>query len=157
MLAAMNVGKLACAATLACAVALTSGCKTTTPAHQPSGTTTSAHATTGSPSPTPAASSSSRLPTPSTIPVLPSAAAGTTAPYTPAPTHEATAPATPPAPGTPAAGGGGTCSIRADSGNCYNAGEFCRKADVGKSTTDAAGRSITCSYEDGDKQPHWHY
>jgi hypothetical protein len=51
---------------------------------------------------------------------------------------------------------GGACSIRANTGNCYNAGEFCRPSDVGKSTTDAAGRAITCGYESGSR-PHWHY
>ena len=38
------------------------------------------------------------------------------------------------------------CSIRSSAGNCYHAGQFCRKADVGASTTDASGREITCSY-----------
>lgn len=56
-------------------------------------------------------------------------------------------------------GGGSTkaepCSIRSNAGNCYHAGQFCRNADVGATTTDAAGRAITCSYEAGANR--WHY
>ncbi|MFE7352398.1 hypothetical protein ACFU8Q_04140 [Streptomyces sp. NPDC057543] len=47
------------------------------------------------------------------------------------------------------------CSIRSNAGNCYHAGQFCRKADVGARTTDAAGREITCGYEAGANR--WHY
>ncbi|MEZ0096180.1 hypothetical protein [Streptacidiphilus sp. EB129] len=49
------------------------------------------------------------------------------------------------------------CSIKSNEGTCYKAGEFCRKSDAGATTTDQAGRSITCGYENGDSQPHWHY
>lgn len=47
------------------------------------------------------------------------------------------------------------CSIRSNAGNCYTAGEYCRRADLGKSTTDAGGRAITCGMESG--KPHWQY
>ncbi|WP_199239376.1 hypothetical protein [Streptomyces sp. ICBB 8177] len=47
------------------------------------------------------------------------------------------------------------CGIRSNAGNCYRAGEFCRDADLGKSTTDAAGRVIRCLMESG--RPHWTY
>ncbi|MEX3102645.1 MULTISPECIES: hypothetical protein [unclassified Streptomyces] len=40
----------------------------------------------------------------------------------------------------------GTCSIVSNSGNCYSAGQFCRKADHGETTTNASGRRITCAY-----------
>ncbi|TWG00062.1 hypothetical protein FHX73_113928 [Kitasatospora viridis] len=53
-------------------------------------------------------------------------------------------------------GAGGQCSIRSNAGNCYSEGEFCRKSDVGQTTTDAAGRPITCEYLNGESQPHWH-
>ncbi|AEW99704.1 hypothetical protein SCATT_p15110 (plasmid) [Streptantibioticus cattleyicolor NRRL 8057 = DSM 46488] len=47
------------------------------------------------------------------------------------------------------------CGIRSNAGNCYRAGQFCRKADLGRTTTDAEGRAITCGMESG--RPHWHY
>ncbi|WP_416973676.1 hypothetical protein [Streptomyces sp. 4F14] len=40
----------------------------------------------------------------------------------------------------------GTCSTVSNSGNCYSAGQFCRKADHGETTTNASGRRITCTY-----------
>lgn len=46
-------------------------------------------------------------------------------------------------------GGGGSsgkCSIVSNSGNCYQAGQFCRNSDHGASTTTASGSRITCSY-----------
>lgn len=61
--------------------------------------------------------------------------------------------------GSTSTGGSSTttqvCSIRSNAGNCYHAGQFCRNADVGSTTTDAAGRKITCSYEAGANR--WHY
>ncbi|WP_406096598.1 hypothetical protein [Streptomyces sp. NBC_01013] len=61
--------------------------------------------------------------------------------------------------GSTATGGGSTttqvCSIRSNAGNCYRAGQFCRKADVGATTTDAAGRRITCGYQSSANR--WHY
>ncbi|MER6116775.1 hypothetical protein [Streptomyces sp. NPDC001743] len=62
--------------------------------------------------------------------------------------------------GSSATGGGGStttdlCSIRSNAGNCYHAGQFCRKADVGATTTDEAGRRITCSYQSSANR--WHY
>ncbi|MFE2374685.1 hypothetical protein [Streptomyces sp. NPDC059398] len=61
--------------------------------------------------------------------------------------------------GSTSAGGGSTktqvCSIRSNAGNCYRAGQFCRNADVGATTTDAAGRKITCGYQSSANR--WHY
>ncbi|MGJ5754737.1 hypothetical protein [Streptomyces puniciscabiei] len=60
--------------------------------------------------------------------------------------------------GSPASGSSTTtqlCSIRSNAGNCYHAGQFCRRIDVGATTTDAAGREITCDYEAGANR--WHY
>ncbi|WP_327290275.1 hypothetical protein [Streptomyces sp. NBC_01198] len=65
--------------------------------------------------------------------------------HKPAPTAHRTTP--------PAASSG--CSIRSAAGNCYKAGQFCRKADRGRTTTDAHGRKISCVIQSG--KPHWHY
>lgn len=40
----------------------------------------------------------------------------------------------------------GTCSIVANSGNCYSAGQFCRNSDHGAVTTNASGARIKCTY-----------
>ncbi|MEU8925672.1 hypothetical protein AB0D10_32870 [Kitasatospora sp. NPDC048545] len=58
-----------------------------------------------------------------------------------------------PAPTAPAAAGGAGCDIRSNAGNCYEAGQFCRNGDLGKSTHDASGRAITCRMVSG--KPHW--
>ncbi|WP_262928568.1 hypothetical protein [Streptomyces sp. CBMA152] len=42
-----------------------------------------------------------------------------------------------------------------NAGNCYNAGQFCRKADLGRSTHAANGREISCRIVSG--RPHWQY
>ncbi|WP_392899738.1 hypothetical protein [Streptomyces sp. LN699] len=47
------------------------------------------------------------------------------------------------------------CEIVSNAGNCYNAGQFCRKVDVGRSTHAGNGRLIHCR-QDG-KQPRWQY
>lgn len=61
--------------------------------------------------------------------------------------------------GSTSTGGGSArtqgCSIRSNAGNCYHAGQFCRNADVGATTTDAAGRRIACGYSAGANR--WHY
>lgn len=55
---------------------------------------------------------------------------------------------------TASSAGDGACSVLTNAGNCYAAGEFCRKGDLGKSTTDANGEAINCVMESG--RPHWH-
>ncbi|MFD0023145.1 hypothetical protein [Streptomyces sp. NPDC058382] len=61
--------------------------------------------------------------------------------------------------GSTSTGGSSTktkvCSIRSNAGNCYRAGQFCRNADVGATTTDAAGRAITCGFKSNANR--WHY
>lgn len=61
--------------------------------------------------------------------------------------------------GSTSTGGSSTktqlCGIRSNAGNCYRAGQFCRNADVGATTTDAAGRAITCGYKSNANR--WHY
>ncbi|BCL26069.1 hypothetical protein ACFFS2_16060 [Streptomyces aurantiacus] len=48
--------------------------------------------------------------------------------------------------GSSSGGGSSTCSIVSNSGNCYQAGQFCRNSDHGASTTTAGGARITCTY-----------
>ncbi|MFD3550211.1 hypothetical protein ACFWUW_32300 [Streptomyces sp. NPDC058655] len=47
------------------------------------------------------------------------------------------------------------CEIVSNAGNCYNAGQFCRKADLGRSTRAANGRTINCRLD--GSQPRWQY
>ncbi|MFF7853206.1 hypothetical protein [Streptomyces sp. NPDC007904] len=42
--------------------------------------------------------------------------------------------------------GSGTCSLVSNSGNCYQAGQYCRNSDHGATTTTAGGTRITCRY-----------
>ncbi len=42
--------------------------------------------------------------------------------------------------------GSGTCSIVSNTGNCYQAGQYCRNGDHGATTTTAGGARITCTY-----------
>ncbi|WP_158844928.1 hypothetical protein [Streptomyces sp. NRRL WC-3742] len=90
-------------------------------------------------------------------PAGPSAAQppATKAPAPPAPQPKVTT-AKPPTAAEPpqtAAAAGGSCEIRSNAGNCYEAGQFCRSGDLGKNTHDAAGRVITCRMVSG--KPHW--
>ncbi|GAA2571078.1 hypothetical protein GCM10010304_06830 [Streptomyces roseoviolaceus] len=48
--------------------------------------------------------------------------------------------------GSGSGSGSGTCSIVSNSGNCYQAGQFCRNSDHGAATTTAGGTRITCTY-----------
>jgi hypothetical protein len=120
---------------------------------------------------TPAASDSASIsPSPSTPASTPASAspsstpATTTAKATPRhttapPVHRTKAPAVhhttpPPVHRTKTPPKSTGCSIRSAAGNCYKRGQFCRNADLGRTTTDANGRSITCIMESG--RPHWH-
>ncbi|MFF3678971.1 hypothetical protein ACFYYS_34010 [Streptomyces sp. NPDC002120] len=47
------------------------------------------------------------------------------------------------------------CEIVSNAGNCYNAGQFCRKADLGRSTHAGNGRLIHCRLD--GSQPRWQY
>lgn len=63
-----------------------------------------------------------------------------------------------PSSGNGSAGSGdttSTCEIVSNSGNCYNAGQFCRAADVGRSTHAANGRMISC--RDEGSVNRWNY
>ncbi|MFI2610394.1 hypothetical protein [Kitasatospora sp. NPDC018619] len=137
------------------------GATATAPASPTTAVTTAAATT---PPVTPAAPAP--VDTPSAQPT-PAAPPATTPPA--APPAQPTAPAQPPAartpqpkvttaqpptdPEPPAAAAGAGCDIRSAAGNCYEAGQFCRTADLGRSTHDAAGRVITCRMVSG--KPHW--
>ncbi|MFI1650948.1 hypothetical protein ACH4XT_28955 [Streptomyces avidinii] len=115
-------------------------------------------------SPTPSLSS-----TPSTVPT---SATPTPAATTGAPAVKATVPApaaTKPAPAPPAptrtrtqapapepTGASTDCYPRSNAGNCYKAGQICRKADVGTSGRDANGRTIYCR-QDSSVGQRWGY
>ncbi|MEV7773857.1 hypothetical protein [Kitasatospora sp. NPDC086791] len=111
--------------------------------------------------PTSSASSAPLAPLAPVTPVTPQASSAAPAAAQSQPTTS-TAPqpkvttAKPPADPEPehtAAAGGAGCDIRSNAGNCYEAGQFCRNGDLGKSTHDAAGRVITCRMVSG--KPHW--
>ncbi|MFF7919888.1 hypothetical protein ACFZDP_01790 [Streptomyces mirabilis] len=68
---------------------------------------------------------------------------------TPGPTKTVTEAARDAATNTSGSGDTGTCSIVSNSGNCYEAGQYCRNRDHGASTTSAGGASITCAYRNG--------
>ena len=68
-------------------------------------------------------------------------------PTAPAPPPPPSAPA--PAPSAPAVTAPAACYPLTNGGNCYQPGEFCRKADRGASGTDGDGEPITCEDNDG--------
>lgn len=113
----------------------------TTAAAPPAPSATSAPPTTAAPSPstTPAATPVAKTPT----------AAPTTRHTTKATPRPTTNPpkTTKPAPAA--------CEIVSNAGNCYNAGQFCRKADIGSSTHAGNGRMIYCR-QDGSRG-RWGY
>ena len=45
-------------------------------------------------------------------------------------------------------------SNKSPTGHYYKAGEFCPKADVGKTITDPYGR-LKCELKSGQSRPHW--
>ncbi|WP_405018580.1 hypothetical protein OHV05_17840 [Kitasatospora sp. NBC_00070] len=107
--------------------------------------------------PTPAPTPTADATTPPPAPPAPAATTpATKAPAPPAtpkpaePRHTTSAPSAP-APTTAAAAG--PCEIVSNAGNCYKAGQFCRDADLGRSTHDATGRLLTCRMVSG--KPHW--
>lgn len=127
--------------------------------------TATASPSTTAPAPTATTEPATISPSPTTPPATTTAPPTTPAPkkttarpavrHTTAPAvHRTTAPA-PKKTTAPAKKKTAVCSIRSNAGNCYTAGQFCRKADLGASTTDASGRRITCKMVSG--KPHWHY
>jgi hypothetical protein len=57
-------------------------------------------------------------------------------------------------PTTPTTSAPATAPIMDPHGGYYSAGEYCPERDVGRSTLDASGHTITCILESG--QYHWH-
>ncbi|MFE1900792.1 hypothetical protein [Streptomyces yangpuensis] len=126
----------------------------------------------------PSAATTSAVPPPTTVaPSLPASPSSTpTPPASPSPTSAPPSPVAPAAtrtadpkppatrttkPAAPATTKASTppakaeCEIVSNAGNCYNAGQFCRKADLGRSTHAGNGRLIHCRLD--GTQPRWQY
>ncbi|MFD7840416.1 hypothetical protein [Streptomyces sp. NPDC059761] len=118
-----------------------------TPTPSPAATATPSPAATPTPTPTPAAQTADAKPAPTRT--LSSGSTGSTPkpPATKVPTQAPTKEASHPA--------SGTCEIVSNAGNCYKAGQFCRKADLGRSTHAENGRLIYCRLD--GSQPRWQY
>ncbi|MFI1170444.1 hypothetical protein [Streptomyces melanogenes] len=128
-------------------------------ASTPPSLTANATPGTGSPTATP---STTPVTTPAASPSQTPTPTRTSAkPHTPAPAPTKSRTPKPPAPGgnpttkPTSATHSGSCEIVSNAGNCYNAGQFCRKADLGRSTHAANGRMIYCRIVSG--RPHWQY
>ncbi|MGZ9933996.1 hypothetical protein ACXNSR_29435 [Streptomyces sp. NC-S4] len=120
-----------------------------------------------SPSPTPAAAdpspSASATPTAEPTTAAPTPQVPVAEPTTKAPAATKAAPAPPAptrtrtqAPAPEPSRASTDCYPRSNAGNCYKAGQICRKADVGTSGRDAAGRTIHCRNDDSVGQ-RWGY
>ncbi|MCI4084400.1 hypothetical protein MRQ86_29640 [Streptomyces sp. MMS21 TC-5] len=114
------------------------------------------------PSVAPTSASPSASPTPSADPTTaPPAARATT--QAPAATKPAAAPPAPtrtrtaaPAPEPTQAKENAGCYPLSNAGNCYKAGQICRKADIGSTGRDANGRAIHCR-QDSSVGQRWGY
>ncbi|MEU7551535.1 hypothetical protein AB0B01_04080 [Streptomyces sp. NPDC044571] len=133
---------------------------TDTPSASPS-TGISADVAIPSAAPAPPSPSSSPTPSPEPTTAAPAGGPGTAAPVAtepaapPTPTRARTsAPAPEPEP-TQAKEDTG-CYPLSNAGNCYKAGQICRKADVGTTGRDANGRTIHCRHDDSVGQ-RWGY
>ncbi len=153
------------ALTVIAAVLSLAACDPAAPATTPS--TSAAVTVSASPSPSvvPTSPSPSASATPSADPTTaaPTPAAPVAEPTTqaPAPTKAAPAPPAPTRTRTQAPAPEPTkattdCYPRSNAGNCYKAGQICRKADVGTSGRDAGGRTIHCRNDDSVGQ-RWGY
>lgn len=146
------VGLVAAGVAVACGPAGGAGGPAVPPASS-AAPTTAAPSPTASPTPTPSPSATaSAPPSPSATGAVPDAKAPSEAA---APTRAASRPA--PQPTTRAAEepAKASCEIVSNAGNCYSAGQYCRKADVGRITHAANGRLISCRQDGG--QPRWGY
>ncbi|MFE7098644.1 hypothetical protein [Streptomyces erythrochromogenes] len=153
MVKRLLVGLLVAGVTVACGPAEGDGPAVSLP---PAATSVVPSQTSAEPSPSvspsPSASSTptpSASPSPAAAPPTP-AATRTADPKPPAP--RTTKPATAKASAPPAKA---ECEIVSNAGNCYNAGQFCRKADLGRSTHAGNGRLIHCRLD--GSQPRWQY
>ncbi|MFH9798374.1 hypothetical protein [Streptomyces virginiae] len=114
------------------------------------------------PSAVPTSPSPSASPTPSADPTTAAPAARATT-QAPAATKPAAAPPAPtrtrtaaPAPEPTKAEENTACYPLSNAGNCYKAGQICRKADIGSSGRDANGRAIHCR-QDSSVGQRWGY
>ncbi|MBC3844336.1 hypothetical protein GXW82_41805 [Streptacidiphilus sp. 4-A2] len=148
-----GVGTAAATAGLTAVVLLLAGCSSTAKHTSPTSPfpTSASAASTASASPATSATSATRsatstahaTPTRQTTPITPATQATPTMPKAAAvPSDSAQEPADV-APGM----------LKAPSGNYYQAGEFCPKKDLGMSTTDGNGHTLTCVSESGGY--HW--
>ncbi|MFF8264544.1 hypothetical protein [Streptomyces virginiae] len=117
------------------------------------GATPSAAPTSPSPSASPTASADPTTAAPATRPTTRAPAATEPAPAPPAPTRTRTAA---PAPEPTKAQEDTSCYPLSNAGNCYRAGQICRKADIGSSGRDANGRAIHCR-QDSSVGQRWGY
>ncbi|MET8297553.1 hypothetical protein [Streptomyces sp. NPDC005180] len=102
-----------------------------------------------SPTPTPSADAATASSAPAIAATTKAPAVTQPAPAPPAPTHPRTE--------APVATKAATdCYPRSNAGNCYKAGQICRKADIGTSGRDAGGRAIHCR-EDSSVGQRWGY
>lgn len=135
----------------ACGPAGTQSAGSGTPAVTSTPTTYVSPSPSISPSPVPSTTAPPST-SPASVPVTRHATTAAPRHTTARPVHHTSAP---PAHRTTAPAASGVCSIRSNAGNCYHAGQFCRNADLGETTTDANGRSIKCGMVSG--RAHWHY
>ncbi|MFF4423413.1 hypothetical protein ACFY04_21975 [Streptomyces sp. NPDC001549] len=153
------------ALTVLAAVLSLAACDPATPATTPS--TSAAVTVSASPSPSvvPADPSASASATPTADPTTaaptPQAPVAEATTQAPAPTKAAPAPPAPTrtrtqAPAPEPTKASTDCYPRSNAGNCYKAGQICRKADVGTSGRDANGRTIHCRDDDSVGQ-RWGY
>ncbi|MFJ6480467.1 hypothetical protein ACIQK6_10090 [Streptomyces sp. NPDC091682] len=151
------------------AVLSLAACDPAAPATTPStsATVTASASASASPSVAQTSPSPSASATPSADPTTaaPTTAAPVAEPTTqapaPAPTKAAPAPPAPTrartqAPAPEPTKASTDCYPRSNAGNCYKAGQICRKADVGTSGRDAGGRTIHCRKDDSVGQ-RWGY
>ncbi|MFD0373892.1 hypothetical protein [Streptomyces sp. NPDC127112] len=135
------------------AVLSLAACDPATPAGSPSATAgvSSSPSAISNPSPSSTPSPATTPTTATPTPPAPSAAPPTTAAPAPAPERPHTEE---PAPEPTKAST--DCYPRSNAGNCYKAGQICRKADVGTSGRDAGGRAIYCRHDSSVGQ-RWGY
>ncbi|MFJ9520282.1 hypothetical protein ACIRPK_18745 [Kitasatospora sp. NPDC101801] len=118
-------------------------------------TTPAAPVVVPSPSATPTADATTPPPAPAATTPATKAPAPPATPKPAEPRRTTSAPSAPSAPthAPTTAAAAGPCEIVSNAGNCYKAGQFCRDADLGRSTHDATGRLLTCRMVSG--KPHW--
>ncbi|MFA7762463.1 hypothetical protein ACGFNX_06890 [Streptomyces sp. NPDC048723] len=153
------------ALTVMAAVLSLAACDPATPATTPSTSAAATVSASPSPSVVPASPSPSASATPTTDPTTaaptPQAPVAEATTQAPAPTKAAPAPPAPTrtrtqAPAPEPSKASTDCYPRSNAGNCYKAGQICRKADVGTSGRDANGRTIHCRDDDSVGQ-RWGY